>query len=188
MVVIFTTVLISNSRKKIKKKQIENPIEEKITPFWKTASFILLGFVGLYFGAEWFIDGAVLISNYFLEGNSNKDTIIGVTVVAFGTSVPELVTSCVAAYRKETDISVGNLIGSNIFNILMVLGVTSMIKPIEVTQEVLEFDMVYMIGIALLLMFVLAIGRKIGRLKGVILVVSYIAYITIILLRVKGVF
>ena len=187
MVVVFTTLLITNSRKKTKKKQEADEEELKKEPFWKSTVFLALGFVGLYFGAGWFIDGAVAIANIFLEGNPDKDTIIGVTVVAFGTSAPELVASCVAAYRKETDISVGNLIGSNIFNILVVLGLTSIVKPIEVTNEVIEFDMIYMIGIAILLMFILAIGKKIGRLKGMILLLSYIAYIAIILLRVKGV-
>jgi cation:H+ antiporter len=187
MVVVFTTFLITSSRKKTKKNELNSDEVLKKEPFWKSTTFLLLGFIGLYFGAGWFIDGAVSIANYFLEGNPDKDTIIGVTVVAFGTSAPELVASCVAAYRKETDISVGNLIGSNIFNILVVLGITSMVKPIEVTQEVIEFDMIYMIGIAILLMFILAIGKKIGRLKGMILILSYISYIAIILLRIKGV-
>jgi len=187
MVVVFTTFLITSSRKKTKKNELNSDEVLKKEPFWKSTTFLLLGFIGLYFGAGWFIDGAVSIANYFLEGNPDKDTIIGVTVVAFGTSAPELVASCVAAYRKETDISVGNLIGSNIFNILVVLGITSMVKPIEVTQEVIEFDMIYMIGIAILLMFILAIGKKIGRLKGMILILSYITYIAIILLRIKGV-
>ena len=187
LVVVFTTFLITSSRKKTKKKELEDADVLKKEPFWKSTTFLLLGFIGLYFGAGWFIEGAVSIANYFLEGNPDKDTIIGVTVVAFGTSAPELVASCVAAYRKETDISVGNLIGSNIFNILVVLGVTSMVKPIDVTPEVIEFDMVYMIGVAILLMFILAIGKKIGRLKGMILILTYIAYIAIILLRIKGV-
>jgi len=186
ILVVFTTFLISNSRKKTEQDKLDLSTKETKTPFWKSTSFLLFGFVGLYFGAGWFIDGAILIANYLLEGNANKDAIIGVTVVAFGTSMPELVASSVAAYRKETDISVGNLIGSNIFNILMVLGVTSMVRPLEVTQSVLTFDMVYMIGIALLLLFVLAIGKKIGRVKGVVLLLSYTAYIVIILLRIKG--
>ncbi len=153
MVVVFTTLLIINSRKKTKKKQDSGELKKE--PFWKSTVFLGLGFLGLYFGADWFINGAVGIANIFLEGNPDKDTIIGVTVVAFGTSAPELVASCVAAYRKETDISVGNLIGSNIFNILVVLGLTSMVTPIEVTTDVIEFDMIYMIGIAVLLMFIL---------------------------------
>ena len=186
ILVVFTTFLISNSRKKTEQDKLDISTKETKTPFLKSTSFLLFGFVGLYFGAGWFIDGAILIANYLLEGNANKDAIIGVTVVAFGTSMPELVASSVAAYRKETDISVGNLIGSNIFNILMVLGVTSMVRPLEVTQSVLTFDMVYMIGIALLLLFVLAIGKKIGRVKGVVLLLSYTAYIVIILLRIKG--
>ena len=117
------------------------------------------------------------------------------TIVAFGTSAPELVASCVAAYRKQTDISIGNLIGSNIFNIFVVLGVTSIVtpvagpggKPMPVSSQVMEFDMIWMIGIALLLVALILIGSKIGRIKGAILLSTYIAYIGIILMRVQGV-
>ena len=162
-------------------------IAEKIPANWKSITFLLLGFVGLYFGADWFIKGAVGIANVFLHGNPNKDVIIGVTVVAFGTSAPELVASCVAAYKKQTDISIGNLIGSNIFNIFVVLGVTSTVTPIPVENSVLEFDMLWMIGIALLLVLLIAIGNKIGRIKGAILLATYVTYISIILLRCQGV-
>ena len=141
----------------------------------------------MYFGADWFIQGAVGIAEEFLFENPNKDVIIGVTIVAFGTSAPELVASTVAAYRKQTDISIGNLIGSNIFNILVVLGVTSIVTPLKVSNEAREFDLFWMVGIALLLVALIALGSKIGRLKGAILLSTYVAYITIILLRVQGV-
>ena len=188
IIVTFTYSLIHRSRKKTKKQE-DQLLEEEMQkmPYWKSSFFLLLGFVGLYFGAAWFIDGAVGLADVFLADNPEKDVIIGVTVVAFGTSAPELVASCVAAYKKETDISVGNLIGSNIFNIFVVLGITSMVNPIPVTKEVIEFDMIWVIGVAFLLLFVLAIGKKIGRIKGAILLTTYITYITIIVLRVKGV-
>jgi len=79
------------------------------------------------------------------------------------------------------------LIGSNIFNILVVLGITSIVKPIPVSNEVMEFDMLWVIGVALLLLIIIAVGKKIGRIKGAILLSTYVAYIVIILLRVKGV-
>jgi len=194
VLIFFLTWVIRKSRKETKSKEKENnktneEVEEyKEEAFWKSGLFLALGFVGLYFGADWFVKGAVSIANELLATNPNKDVIIGVTVVAFGTSAPELVASCVAAFKKETDISIGNLIGSNIFNIFAVIGLTSMVKPIEVSQSVIEFDMLWMIGITLLLLLVLYTGKKIGRLKGVILFSSYVAYITIIVLKVQGVF
>ncbi|MEJ6583582.1 MAG: calcium/sodium antiporter [Crocinitomicaceae bacterium] len=185
ILVVFLVFIITSSRKKTKKQEAVDIVSVHI-PFWKSGVFLGIGLVGLYFGAGWFVDGAVGIADIFLEGNPDRDMIVGVTVVAFGTSAPELVASCVAAYRKQTDISVGNLIGSNIFNIFAVIGLTSIVKPIEVSKQALNFDMMWMIGIAVLLAFVLLIGKKIGRLKGVILLLTYITYITIILLKVQG--
>lgn len=186
VIVAFTIFLINKGRKQPVLEEV-CVIVEKAPKNWKSILFLLLGFVGLYFGADWFIQGAVGIAEKFLLGNPNKDVIIGVTIVAFGTSAPELVASTVAAYRKQTDISVGNLIGSNIFNILVVLGVTSIVTPLKVSSEAREFDLFWMVGIALLLVALIAVGSKIGRLKGAILLSTYVAYITIILLRVQGV-
>ncbi len=159
----------------------------KPEPIWKSSIFLLLGFLGLYFGADVFVEGAVGIANDVLSTNPNKEAIIGVTVVAFGTSAPELVASCVAAFKKETDISVGNLIGSNIFNVFAVIGITSMVKPVETSESIINFDIPWMISITFLLLFIIYTGKKIGRLKGAILLLSYISYITIILLKVQGV-
>lgn len=187
IIVAYTYLLIRNARGKNVVGEDDHLEEEMKNPsYWKALFFLLVGFVGLYFGAEWFIKGAVGIADVLLADNPNKNTIIGVTVVAFGTSAPELVASCVAAYRKQTDISVGNLIGSNIFNILVVLGLTSIVTPIPVTHEVIEYDMIWVIGIALLLVVLIAVGSKIGRLKGAILLSTYVAYITIILMKVNG--
>ena len=188
IIVTFTILLIRGARKKSIREGNEDWDDERKEPsYWRSLLFLHLGFTGLYFGADWFIQGAVSLADIMLHGNPEKDTIIGVTVVAFGTSAPELVASTVAAYRKETDISIGNLIGSNIFNILVVLGITSIVKPIPVSNEVMEFDMLWVIGVALLLLIIIAVGKKIGRIKGAILLSTYVAYIVIILLRVKGV-
>ena len=186
VIVAFTIFLIIKGRKQPAIEEVCE-IVDKAPKNWKSILFLFLGFIGLYFGAEWFIQGAVGIAEEFLFDNPNKDVIIGVTIVAFGTSAPELVASTVAAYRKQTDISIGNLIGSNIFNILVVLGVTSIVTPLKVSNEAREFDLFWMVGIALLLVALIALGSKIGRLKGAILLSTYVAYITIILLRVQGV-
>ncbi|MCJ8292074.1 MAG: calcium/sodium antiporter [Crocinitomicaceae bacterium] len=191
ILVTFTTYLVINSRKKTKKAEAEadDDISEALKyPIWKSVVFLLIGLVALYFGSDWFVKGAVGIAEVVLEGNPDKDSIIGVTVVALGTSAPELVASIVAAIRKQSDISVGNLIGSNIFNVFAVIGITSMVTPIEVSDQVLGFDMYWMLGIVLLLIPILLIGKRIGRLKGVILFGSYVAYVTVILLRIQGVF
>lgn len=187
IIIAYTYLLIRGARGKNVVGDDDRLDEEMKDPsYWKALFFLLVGFVGLYFGAEWFIKGAVGIADILLADNPNKNTIIGVTVVAFGTSAPELVASCVAAYRKQTDISIGNLIGSNIFNILVVLGLTSVVTPVSVTKEVMQFDMIWVIGVAILLVVLIAIGSKIGRVKGALLIATYAAYITIILMKVQG--
>lgn len=188
VLIIFTSYLVINSRKKTKESLAnEEELSEALSyPIWKSGVFLLIGLVALYFGSDWFVRGAVGIAEILLEGNPDKDSIIGVTVVALGTSAPELVASIVAAVRKQSDISIGNLIGSNIFNVCAVLGITAIVKPIDVSDQVLSFDVLWMIGIALLLIPMFIFGKRIGRLKGVILFGSYLAYVTVILLRLKG--
>lgn len=193
ILVAFTTYLVVNSRKKTKKAQQEEEDEDgEYTdalkyPIWKSIVFLLIGLVALYFGSEWFVDGAVGIAEVLLEGNPDKESIIGVTVVALGTSAPELVASIVAAVRQQSDISVGNLIGSNIFNVFAVIGITAIVKPIDVSDQVLNFDMYWMLGIMLAMIPILLLGKRIGRVKGVLLFGSYAAYVTVILLQIKGV-
>lgn len=190
ILVVFIAYIIKDSRKKKKHKKHDDDSHDEIKkiklPIWKSTTFLSIGLIALFFGSDWFVQGAVGIAESLLEDNADRDVIIGVTVVAFGTSAPELVASVVAAYRKQTDISLGNLIGSNVFNIFAVIGLTSMVKPIEVSESALNFDMIWMIIVAVLMMFVLLIGKKIGKLKGALLLLTYIAYVLIIILKVKG--
>ena len=181
-------------RKKVKNEEATNvessPYElddYKEEPFWKSITFLLVGFIGLYFGAEWFIDGAIGIAEFLLAENPEKDVIIGVTIVALGTSAPELVASTVAAYKGETDLSIGNLLGSNIFNIFAVIGITGIVSPMEVTENAINFDMWWMIGIAFFMGISIFIGNKINRWEGVIMLGTYFTYMGVILLRVRGV-
>lgn len=134
---------------------------------------IAIGCVGLAFGANWLLDGAVQIATDF----GVSEHVIGVTIVAFGTSVPELITSLVAALKKETDISVGNLVGSNIFNLLGVLGITALVQEIPVSLQVMNEDIYWLLGISLLIFPLMIIGYNINRFKGFILFVSYSIYI-----------
>lgn len=176
LLVIFIIFIIMKSRKSQVVEMDEIPGIEDLTQkisVWKNILYLLIGLLGLYFGSNWLISGAKSLA---LEvGLSNH--VIGITIVAFGTSVPELATSVVAAYKKETDISVGNLIGSNIFNIMAVLGLTAIVKPIGVEENVLSWDILWMIGFALLLLPMMVFKRKVGRFSGFILLGLYIFYI-----------
>lgn len=179
ILVVFTYLLIRNSRKKSKKAIEEQDGQDEISAVKDKIGLSLIlvvaGMIALYFGSEWMIEGAVGIANEF----GMEKRVIAITVVAFGTSVPELVTSAVAAFKKETDISIGNLIGSNIFNIMAVVGITAIVKPIPVEETVINYDLIWMLGIALLLLPLMLIGKKVGRLKGALLFAIYIVYITL---------
>ena len=111
-----------------------------------------------------------------------SERVVAISVVALGTSLPELATSVIAACRKQMDISVGNIIGSNIFNILGVLGVTSIIKKISVDKSILEFDIFWMIAISFLLYILVAVPRRqiLQRWNGIVFVMVYLSYIAIV--------
>lgn len=177
---IFTFFLIRNSRKLNLK--LDDDVDGTPANFPLTLLFLIGGLVGLKFGADLLLDGAKGIAKSF--GMSEK--VISATIVAFGTSVPELAASGVAAFRKQTDISLGNLIGSNIFNILIVLGVTSIVKPINVSEKFMNFDMFWMLGIALVLYPMMYIGKKMGRIHGILLLSAYLTFVLLVSLSING--
>lgn len=134
--------------------------------------FVIAGLLLLAFGSEYFVKGAVVIATEL--GISNA--VIGLTVVALGTSLPELVTSIVAAVKRQTDIAIGNVIGSNIFNILGILGITSLVTPIH-ANNIRQLDLFIMIGISLLLLPFARTGFRLNRVEGSILLVIYFIYV-----------
>lgn len=146
-------------------------------PFWKIAAFILLGLVGLAVGANLLVEGAVNIARAL----GVSETVIGLTLVAIGTSLPELVTSVMAAFRKQADVAIGNVIGSNTFNLLSILGVTAVIAPMQVPAQILGFDLWVMLAVSLLLVPFIYFRRDIGKLAGVLLTGAYIAYMTVLI-------
>lgn len=170
LIIAFVTYIVRKSMKAPNDDSDELDAPQKE---WLTYVFLIGGLIGLKFGADWLLDGAVGIA----ETAGMSKEMIGVTIVAFGTSVPELVASAVAAYRQQTDISIGNLIGSNIFNIMVVVGVTSIIKEIAVTNTILNNDMLWMIGISVILLPMMLLGKKMGRVQGVLLFIGYATYI-----------
>lgn len=149
-------------------------------PAWKSMLFIVGGIVGLVVGAKLMVDNAIVIARHF----DIPDSVIGVTIVAIGTSLPELATSVVAALKKEADISLGNIIGSNIFNIGLILGVVGLIKPMTIAPSALAFDFVAMMIVAAMVGPMMFFGRKIGRLSGAVLLLSYVSYLVMTYFRV----
>ncbi len=148
-------------------------------PLWGALLMLVLGILGLARGADWFVEGAVGIS----RGMGVSEQLIGVTVVAVGTSLPELVTSLLAAMRKQADISLGNLIGSNIFNLLGIIGISSMVMPIKIDRTGFVLDIMAMLIISLALYPLMRLGDKIGRWQGALLVLAYVAFVVLVLQR-----
>lgn len=148
-----------------------------LLPIWKSSFFLCLGIFGLYYGADLFVESAVGIASIF--GVSER--IIGITVIAIGTSLPEMATSVIAAVNKKTDIAVGNIIGSNIMNILAIIGVTAAISPIPVSEGFLNQDFYWMLGLTIVLFPILKSGDRVSRIEGMFLFVAYFTYIFIIL-------
>ncbi|MFT4660584.1 MAG: cation:H+ antiporter [Patiriisocius sp.] len=168
--------LVAKSRKD-KKQRIAVDEEEDQKTYILYIIFILVGIGGLVGGAHWMVEGATSIAMSF----GVSEYIIGVTVIAFGTSLPELATSVIAASRGRTDISVGNLVGSNIFNILAVLGITSSVTRIDVASQVLESDIFWLLGVTLMIFPMMCFTRKIGKVSGVILLSTYVFYIYVVI-------
>lgn len=137
---------------------------------------VLAVFIGLVFlisGSQILLKGAVGIAHIM----GLPEVVIGLTLVAVGTSLPELTISVIAALRHHADVAIGNVLGSNIFNLLGILGVSAVLQPLEVTGRVLEIDQWVMLGVALLLFLFLYTSRRLSRLEGGVLLVGYVAYV-----------
>lgn len=153
-------------------EEFNEAFEKPSVPAWRDIVFIIAGLVILILGANLLIEGAVFVAKYF----GLSEIVIGLTIIAIGTSLPELATSALAARKGEPDVALGNAIGSNVLNILAVLGITAMIAPIS-TAGVRTLDLSVMLGSAVLLNLML--GRKfiLDRVEGVILILGYIVYL-----------
>lgn len=159
------------------------PVEEvdpnlKVASNFKMVLWLLIGGVALYFGSELLVTGAVDLATAL--GVSER--VISVTMIAVGTSVPELAASVIAALKKEKALSLGNLIGSNIFNIASVLGITALIQPIAVKSDaILSSDIFWMMSIAFILVPLAFLPKKfsLGRVKGIVLFVGYVIFVSL---------
>ena len=167
--ILFVIIVLKTS--KLTEKDDSIDVLSLVSTF-KITIWLLIGGISLYFGSDWLVKGAVVIAKEI----GVSEAVISVSIIAFGTSIPELAASVMAVVRNEKSISLGNLIGSNIFNIGSVLGVTSMIKTIEVTEpEILTRDIFWMIAFSAALVPLILIPKKhqISRINGFVLTISY---------------
>jgi cation:H+ antiporter len=145
--------------------------------WFKSIIYFIGGVIGLYVGSELLVENAVLISREF--GVSER--VIGVTIIAIGTSLPELITSIIAALSKRTDLALGNILGSNIMNILSIIGLTAIIKPIGVSVEFINSDFLWMLGITVFLFPLMKTKMRVSKIEGALLLLSYGAYLFFLL-------
>ncbi len=173
---LFLWYVIKNAREQQQEKAVKKEYEKKYGEkhkLWKDILLIGLGLTALIIGGKIAVDNAVKIA----LGLGVSEAFIGLTIIAVGTSLPELMTSLVAAYKKQADIAVGNIVGSSIFNILLVLGVSSVIVPLTVNPTLLFVDMVVMVLFSIALLAFVTTARKISRTEGAVLVLGYAVYI-----------
>lgn len=177
--IIFIYYIVSIA-KKIENTSTEETEESAHLSNFRSAAYIILGLIGLVLGGNWIINGAVEIASHF----GVSEYLIGLTVVAVGTSLPELATSAMAAYKKNTDIAIGNVVGSNIFNIFWVLGLSAVIKPLPF-QPSGNPDIAMTIFSSILLFVVLFVGKKhlLERWQGALFLALYVGYTAFLVTR-----
>lgn len=173
IIFLYYTFGITKSEKDIVEEEI------KILSYSKAILFIFLGLAGLVIGGKWIVDGAVQIAELF----NISQSLIGLTIVAVGTSLPELATSTMAAYKKQSDIAIGNVVGSNIFNIFWILGASAIIRPLPFNISS-NTDIAMTIFASIVLFLVMFIGKKrvIKRWQGVFMVTTYVGYVIFLVL------
>lgn len=182
LLLFFTIFMYYTVRAALSSPTSQGDENTKNMPLWQQLLFILIGLAGIVIGGDRTVEGAKVIASNF----GMSDSLIGLTIVAIGTSLPELVTSIVAARKGESDIAIGNIIGSNIFNILFVLGVSSVITPIIIdAKDIINsmYDLI-IVALATLLVYIPIVKtKKISRTVGVFMVIAYVIYTAYIIIR-----
>lgn len=163
------------------KSAMKNRIEETpmdVLPLWKSLLFVVLGLAAVVFGGDMVVDNASMIAKAW----GMSDTLVGLTIVAIGTSLPELVTSITASKKGDSGIALGNAVGSCLFNILFILGMASTLTPINAVPELI-IDTAILIAVTILILIVAKTGKKTNRMEGIICVAAYIIYTAYIIMR-----
>ena len=157
------------------------PIEDDVTPLtgsrWISAAALILGLIGLPLAAHLTVGGAAAVASTW----GVSDAVIGLTIVAIGTSLPELATTVIAAIRQHGALALGNVLGSNLFNMLAIIGITAMVTPLEIPAEMLRLDIWVMLAATLLLLPFVVWEVPIGRIAGIAFLAAYVVYIGFLL-------
>ena len=187
LIIAYVTYLVIKSKKQAKLAPAPEPEEvpKKDYPMWKAILFLILGLAGIAFGGELVVNGAKSIAlgvgDLASWDHDLVESLVGLTIVAVGTSLPELVTSVVAAKKGENEIALGNVIGSNIFNAMFIIGICSLICPLTIGSQIL-IDIAVMM-FAAILAFVLSLKGKLNKKDGLIFIVCYVLYLVYLILR-----
>ncbi len=163
-------------RSAMKNRTEETPMD--VLPLWKSLLFVALGLAAVVFGGDMVVDNASMIAKAW----GMSDTLVGLTIVAIGTSLPELVTSITASKKGDSGIALGNAVGSCLFNILFILGMASAITPINAVPELI-IDTAILIAVTVLILIVAKTDKKTNRIEGIICVAAYIIYTAYIIMR-----
>lgn len=191
MFAAYTAFLVFRTKRENKKAVAEHAVAQtdavaladrssdgKKSPIWLCVLFTLVGLAGIIFGGELVVEHASEIA----KAVGMSETLVGLTIVAVGTSLPELVTSVVASVKKENDIAVGNVVGSNIFNVIFILGMSSTVSTLTIGRETLV-DMLVMLGSGLIVLITALCCKKIHRWQGALMTLMYVGYLTYIIIR-----
>ena len=176
LLAIFVFYLALMVRSALKNRMEETPMN--VLPLWKSILFVTLGLAAVVFGGDLVVDNASLIAKAW----GMSDTLVGLTIVAVGTSLPELVTSITASKKGDSGIALGNAVGSCLFNILFILGMASTLTPINAVPELI-IDTAILIAVTILILIVAKTGKKTNRVEGLICVIGYMIYTAYIILR-----
>lgn len=175
---MYTTVREGLRGRKDAKKEHEGEVENMSFPIGKSILLLIVGLAGIVFGGDLSVEGAKEIARAF----GLSEALIGLTIVAVGTSLPELVTSIVAAKKGESDIALGNVVGSNLFNVFFILGSSAAILPMHVSSTYI-YDVGLLILVSVLAYIPIAKNKKVGRAMGTVMTLSYVAYTAYLIMR-----
>lgn len=163
-----------------RRNEIDRKVDYRVFAFGTSMVMVIAGIVGVFFGGRWIVGGA----EFFARSFGVSDYLVGLTIVSIGTSVPEMTVSLVAAWRKNSSIAVGNVIGSNIFDFLGILGVVALFNPVIASQNI-QFDILVTLSAALILLASVFIGKRnvLKRWEGLVFVALYLSYVVFLIIR-----
>ena len=184
IIFLVSMIMSAKNSRKAAAAEAEEEVDAEIVdiPTWLCIVYIVGGAVAIKFGGDWVVNSCTTLALKF----GMSETLVGLTIVALGTSLPELVTSIVAARKNELDMAIGNVVGSNIFNILLILGAASAISPITF-MAVNAIDIMILVGFSVLVWIMCFKKKSLGRVDGIIMLLCYVAYLAYIIVRDGGI-